>query len=57
MIGGVLVQKSVDEVIQILNEELKELIKSKESLENELNLLKKELSEWMTKNKVKIVRQ
>lgn len=57
MIGGVLVDKTIDEVIRILDEELKELSKSKDGLESELNLLKKELSEWMAKNKVKIVRQ
>lgn len=57
MIGGVLVDKTVDEVILILAEELKALAKSKEDLEKELTSVRKELSEWMTKNKVKIVRQ
>lgn len=57
MIGGVLVDKTVDEVIIILDEELKALTKSKEELEKELTNVRKELSEWMTKNKVKIVRQ
>lgn len=57
MIGGVLVDKSVDEVIVILEEELKELAKSKEALEKELTETKRELNEWMMKNKVKILRQ
>lgn len=57
MIGGVLVNKSVDEVICILDEELKEMAKSKEALDKELAAVKKELNDWMSKNKVKIVRQ
>ncbi|GEQ69095.1 hypothetical protein JCM33374_g2766 [Metschnikowia sp. JCM 33374] len=57
MIGGVLVNKSVDEVIKILDEESKELTKSKELLEKEFTSCKKEMNDWMVKNKVKIVRQ
>ncbi|OBA19985.1 Prefoldin [Metschnikowia bicuspidata var. bicuspidata NRRL YB-4993] len=57
MVGGVLVNKSVDEVIKILDEESKELTKSKELLEKEFTSCKKEMNDWMTKNKVKIVRQ
>ncbi|QBM87017.1 prefoldin subunit 2 [Metschnikowia aff. pulcherrima] len=57
MIGGVLVNKSVGEVIKILDEELKELTKSKELLEKEFASCKKEMNDWMAKNKVKIVRQ
>lgn len=57
MIGGVLVDKTVDEVLLILNQEQKELAKSKVSLMKELEKVKQELNEWMTKNKVKIVRK
>lgn len=57
MIGGVLVEKSVDDVIKILNEESKELAKTKEALEKEMVTSRKEMDTWMAKNKVKIVRQ
>lgn len=57
MVGGVLVNKSVDEVIKILDEELKELMKSKELLEKEFTSCKNQMNDWMVKNKVKIVRQ
>lgn len=57
MVGGVLTEKSVDDVIIMLDEEKKELSKSKEQVEKELVSTKKEMELWMTKNKVKIVRQ
>lgn len=57
MIGGVLTEKSVDEVILMLDEEKKELAKSKDQVEKELVTTKKEMDQWMTKNKVKIMRQ
>lgn len=57
MVGGVLTEKSVDEVILMLDEEKKELAKLKEQVEKELVSTKKEMDLWMTKNKVKIVRQ
>lgn len=57
MVGGVLTEKSVDDVILMLDEEKKELSKSKEQVEKELVAMKKEMEEWMTKHKVKIVRQ
>lgn len=57
MIGGVLVDKTVDEVIRLLGAEVKELTKSKEAVEKEITRVKSELNEWMAKNKVKIVRQ
>lgn len=57
MVGGVLTEKSVDEVILMLNEEKKELAKLKETVEKELVTTKKEMEAWMTKHKVKIVRQ
>lgn len=57
MIGGVLVEKSVDEVIKLLDEEKKELDSSKTTLEKELVETKKKMDDWMAKNKVKVVRQ
>lgn len=57
MIGGVLVDKTVDEVIRLLGAEVKGLTKSKEAVEKEITRVKSELNEWMAKNKVKIVRQ
>lgn len=57
MIGGVLTEKSVDDVILMLDEEKKELAKSKDQVEKELVKTKKEMDQWMTKNKVKIMRQ
>lgn len=57
MVGGVLTEKSVDDVILMLDEEKKELSKSKEQVEKELVTTKKEMEQWMTNNKVKIVRQ
>lgn len=57
MVGGVLTEKSVDDVILMLDEEKKELAKSKEQVEKELVTTKKEMEQWMTKNKVKIMRQ
>lgn len=57
MIGGVLVEKSVDDVIKLLDEEKKELEKTKTTIEKELVETKKKMDEWMTKNKVKVMRQ
>lgn len=57
MVGRVLVQKGVDDVIRLLDQEQKELVKTREVLEKELTSCKKELNDWMVKNKVKIVRQ
>lgn len=57
MVGGVLVEKSVDEVIKILDDEKKDLHKSKETLEKELVSAKKEMEDWMAKNKVKVMRK
>lgn len=57
MIGGVLVEKEVDDVIKILDEEKKELFKSQETLQSELAKTKKEMETWMTKNKVKVMRK
>lgn len=57
MIGGVLVDKSVDEVIVILDQEKKDLEKSRAVVEAELKRTRTEMDQWMAKNKVKIVRQ
>lgn len=57
MIGSVLVEKSVDDVIKLLDEEKKELEKTKTTIEKELVETKKKMDEWMTKNKVKVMRQ
>ncbi|ODV81341.1 prefoldin subunit 2 [Suhomyces tanzawaensis NRRL Y-17324] len=57
MVGGVLVNKTVDEVIAILKEELSALVKEKNQLEELLIKSRKEREEWMKNNNVKIVRQ
>lgn len=57
MIGGVLVEKTVDEVIKILDEEKKQLLQTREEVEKSFVSTKKEMEQWMTKNKVKIMRQ
>lgn len=56
MIGGVLVDKTVDEVIQILNDETKSLNIEKAKFEKELVSTRKEMESWMKTNNVKIVR-
>lgn len=57
MIGGVLVEKSVDDVIKLLKEEKQELQKTSVKLENEVASTKKAMEQWMAKNKVKVVRK
>ncbi|CAK9435606.1 uncharacterized protein LODBEIA_P03330 [Lodderomyces beijingensis] len=56
MIGGVLVEKSVDEVIRILHDEKSELNKQKSQVDDELERSRKKLQSWITSNKVKIVK-
>lgn len=56
MIGGVLVDKSVDEVIQILNDETKSLNEEKTKFDQELVKARKEMESWMKKNNIKIVK-
>ncbi|RCK64090.1 Prefoldin subunit 2 [Candida viswanathii] len=56
MIGGVLVEKSVDDVIKILNTEIKELKTEREKLDKELTESRKKLESWITSNKIKIVK-
>ncbi|KAL6449473.1 GIM4 Prefoldin subunit 2 [Candida maltosa Xu316] len=56
MIGGVLVEKSIDEVIKILNDEIKQLKTEREKLNTELTDSRKKLESWITSNKIKIVK-
>jgi Prefoldin subunit. len=57
MIGGVLVNKSVDKVIEILKEEIEALKKEMVSVEAGLVKTTKEREDWMKGNNIKIVRQ
>lgn len=57
MVGGVLVQKSIDDVIKILDQDMKTLNKQKASLESEAVKVKREMETWMKEKNVKIVRQ
>ncbi|CAX45394.1 prefoldin subunit, putative [Candida dubliniensis CD36] len=56
MIGGVLVEKSIDEVIKILNGEITQLKNERERLNKELTDNRKKLESWITTNKIKIVK-
>lgn len=55
LIGGVLVEKSVDEVIQMLHNDLKGMKQEQEKFQLELARMKKDMETWMTKNNIKIV--
>ncbi|KAG7665319.1 GIM4 [[Candida] subhashii] len=55
MIGGVLVEKSVDEVINILTEEINTLKDQRSKLDEQLTKNRKELESWMKKHNVKVV--
>lgn len=57
MVGGVLVNKSVDEVIKILDTDLKSLLSEHGKMEKELVRYRKEMEAWMKEKNVKIVRQ
>lgn len=56
MIGGVLVSKSVDDVIKLLNGEIKGLEAQQKKTEKVLLDTRKEMESWMKTNNVKIVR-
>lgn len=56
MIGGVLVEKSIDEVIKILAGEINQLKTEREKLDKELIESRKKLESWITSNKIKIVK-
>lgn len=55
LIGGVLVEKTVDEVIQMLHNDLKGMKQEQEKFQLELARMKKDMESWMTKNNIKIV--
>lgn len=57
MVGGVLVEKTVDEVIRLLDADIKGLQKQKDAAEGLLAKTRKEMETWMKGNNVKIVRQ
>lgn len=57
MIGGVLVEKTVDEVIKLLNEEVKTLENSRSATEKQLTEARKNMDSWIKTNGIKIVRQ
>lgn len=57
MIGGVLVEKSVDEVIKILHEEVKALQEQRSKSEKLLTEARKNMDNWIKANGIKIVRQ
>lgn len=55
LIGGVLVEKSVNEVIQMLHNDLKGMKQEQEKFQQELARMKKDMEAWMKKNNIKIV--
>lgn len=57
MIGGVLVDKTVDEVLNMLKEELRDLRKERTKLDGNIKELKKEMDAWIKKNHIQVVRQ
>lgn len=57
MVGGVLVEKSIDEVIRMLDEEKKSLTSLREALEKELLNTRNKRESWMKNNNVKILRK
>lgn len=56
MIGGVLVDKTIDEVIQILETEKNGLTKQKTKTEDALTKTRTEMESWMKSNNAKIVK-
>lgn len=57
MIGGVLVEKTIDDVIQLLNSDIKLLKEQREILAEKLEATKKSLETFIESNNIKIVRQ
>lgn len=55
LIGGVLVEKNVDEIIQLLNKDLNSMKQEQEKFQQELAQMKTDMESWMTKNNIKIV--
>lgn len=57
MVGGVLVDKSIDNVLLILNEEFDVMVEEHKLAAGKLLKIRKERETWMTSNNVKIMRQ
>lgn len=56
MIGGVLVEKSVDEVLKLLNVELQQMQAQRNTTDAQLTKTKKEFDDWIKTNNVKVMR-
>ncbi|KAI5951662.1 GIM4 [Candida jiufengensis] len=56
MIGGVLIEKTIDEVIKILSDELKQLTNQRQEIDKELKASREKLESWIKSNKIKIVK-
>ena len=57
MIGGVVVEKTISEIITVLDSDVQTMNKQKTSLEAETSKVKKEMESWMAAKNVKIMRQ
>lgn len=57
MIGGVLVEKDVDNVIKLLDNDMRQLNDEREKIDKQLNQARKNMDSWIKKHNVKIVRQ
>ncbi|EGV61390.1 Cochaperone prefoldin complex subunit [Yamadazyma tenuis] len=57
MIGGVLVEKTVDEVIKLLDADIKSLQQQRESHEKSVASARTSLESWIKNNHIKIIRQ
>ena len=57
MIGGVLVEKTISEIITVLDSDVQTMNKQKTSLEAETSKVKKEMESWMAAKNVKLMRQ
>lgn len=56
MIGGVLVEKSIDEVIKLLDSDVKKLQEQRKVYEKTLGESKSQLEKWIKSNNIKIMR-
>lgn len=56
MIGGVLVEKTIDDIIKILADEVKELSKQRDTIDEELKKNRANLEKWISTNKIKVVK-
>lgn len=57
MVGGVLVNKKIDDVIVILQDEFDAMVSERESLAKNLTKIRAEREKWVSSNNVKIMRQ